>query len=247
MLKKIILGLDGYTSFNQIESKLNEIYQLPRIWELVSHIKINDIVYNNDGCMTMSKILDWKLSKNLDVGIFLDLKLSDTSGTNMNIINQYLERGLHPDILTIRESCSSKTFKSIRGILPYTTLALVSVLTDTSEDECFMRYGMSPQDKIIRDTSSVNSLCPGVLDAIVCSPHECKALKEKFPDMKLISPGIRDHWMNSGQQKRHAGVKYAINEGADYLVMVSQLTKGNPDKNISPQESIELTINEILS
>jgi len=245
-MKKIILPIDGFQNFSQVKEKLDNIFQNKEIKHLISHIKLNDIVYSTEGCLMYQKIVNYLEDSNLqDIKIFLDLKLSDTSGTNWNIMMQYIEQGLIPDILTVRECCSSTTFRKLAEDLPTVNIAVVSVLTDTSEDECMFRYGMSPVEKITHDLKKISTMCPRLIDAFVCSPQEVNYLKENFPHLKSIVPGIRDNWMQKGQQIRTMGAKQAFDAGADYLVMGSQLTKGNPDNGISPAQSIKMTIESL--
>ncbi len=245
-MKNVIVPIDGFYNSRGVQKKLEAILSIPNAKDIISHIKLNDVVYGESGCNVMQDVQDWLIKNEFwNIKIFLDLKLSDTSGTNLNILKQYTGIGLFPDILTIRECCSSTTFKEVRELLPNTKLALVSVLTDTSEEECYLRYGIDPIGKIIEDTCVINELCPDVLDAVVCSPLEVSSLKKAFPEMKLIVPGIRDSWMKSGQQKRSNGVRFAFENGADYVVMGAQITKGNPENGISAEESVAMTIKEI--
>lgn len=51
--------------------------------------------------------------------------------------------------------------------------------------------------------------------------------------------------MLKGQQARATGVKEALDKGATYVVMGSQLTKGNSANGISAQQSRELTFEQI--
>src|SRR5680860_1057021 len=86
-------------------------------------------------------------------------------------------------------------------------------------------------------------------DAVVCSPAELKFLKKNLPDsIEFIVPAIRDAWMDMGQQSpdRANGIKEALDAGANYLVMGSQLTKGNPDNGVDVVESRKRSIDRAL-
>jgi len=67
------------------------------------------------------------------------------------------------------------------------------------------------------------------IHGIVCSPHEIKILKEKYPSILAITPGIRfeDEILSSfvQDQKRTASPAKAFENGADYIVMGRSLTK----------------------
>jgi adenine/guanine phosphoribosyltransferase-like PRPP-binding protein len=102
---------------------------------------------------------------------------------------------------------------------------------------------------ILNDATNLLEFNIGLFDAVVCSPQELKLLKKNLPDhIETIVPGIRDSWMDAGQQSpdRIDGVKNTLDNGADYEVLGGQLMKGNPDKNISAAESRELSIVEAL-
>ena len=70
-------------------------------------------------------------------------------------------------------------------------------------------------------------------------------MRELYPQFSCITPGIRDEWMLKGGQERVASTADALRAGAAYLVMGSQLTKGNPDRDVLPERSQELTAEQV--
>ena len=68
------------------------------------------------------------------------------------------------------------------------------------------------------------------LDAIVCSAQEAKIVKKVFKK-EIITPGIRFS-SRINDQKRTLTPKQAYREGADWLVIGRDITKGNIKKNI---------------
>ena len=68
------------------------------------------------------------------------------------------------------------------------------------------------------------------LDAIVCSAQEVKLVKKVFKK-EIITPGIRFS-SKLNDQKRTLTPKQAYRNGADYLVIGRDITKGNIKKNI---------------
>jgi len=68
------------------------------------------------------------------------------------------------------------------------------------------------------------------LDAIVCSAQEVKLVKKVFKK-EIITPGIRFS-SKKHDQKRTLTPKQAIANGANWLVMGRDITKGNIKKNI---------------
>ena len=68
------------------------------------------------------------------------------------------------------------------------------------------------------------------LDAIVCSAQEVKIVKKVF-NKEIITPGIRLN-TNSDDQKRVTTPKQAFKNGATWLVIGRDITKGNIRNNI---------------
>ena len=68
------------------------------------------------------------------------------------------------------------------------------------------------------------------LDAIVCSAQEAKIVKKVFKK-EIITPGIRFS-SRINDQKRTLTPKQAYRNGADWLVIGRDITKGNIKKNI---------------
>ena len=68
------------------------------------------------------------------------------------------------------------------------------------------------------------------LDAIVCSAQEAKIVQRVFKK-ELITPGIRFS-SRINDQKRTLTPKQAYREGADWLVIGRDITKGNIKKNV---------------
>lgn len=67
--------------------------------------------------------------------------------------------------------------------------------------------------------------------AIVCSPQETKDVLAINPNFIVINPGIRFAGSDLGTQKRVTSPKEAIENGASYIVMGSDLRKGDPVAN----------------
>lgn len=260
----VILPLDGYESGEALMSAMEKILEHPDMARLISHIKINDGVHNMDmgGPEIVNSIIEYLQDAKLPIGLFLDLKIFDVSATLVNVLKKYEK--CPPDILTVCSSVSVAGIIELRKMLPNTKLAMVSVLTDIGEAECLERFDLAVEDKISIDLGSIRRIYQKRLsspenenlpkepfDLVVCSPHELDFLKSCcFPEhYGFIVPGIRDKWMKKANehQKRTTGVKEALDLGATYVVMGAQMTKGNPEKGISPEESRRLTLEEINS
>lgn len=258
----IILPYDGFQDADTLLREVESDLQNPGIVELLSFVKINDAVFMPPFSGPEWVVKIWgiirKHNLHLDIGIFLDLKLADTSGTLKNIATHFAS--FQQKILTVRSNLSGKGYLEIRRVLPDVKIALVSFLTDNSEQDCLEQYGLFPEEKILHDMRIAQRKYERVrkdddpqfaFDMVVCSPKELPYLmRNELPIFGIrfekISPGIRDVWMEKGQQVRVAGVTQALIDGADYVVMGSQMKKGNPDKGISAEESRQRTKDEII-
>jgi len=248
----VILPFDGILDLNSLKKKVKEALDNEPLCSILSHIKINDVAHLED-CpgpqvvREIKKMID-EFGLSEEVGVMLDLKLGDTSGTLSNYGKHYNLSEL--DILTVSAICSVRGFFSIRQSFPKNKVALVSALTDMNQSECLIRFGSPPKSKIFRDVSTIeeysSSNSRSLFDLIVCSPLELSFLRRNLENgLGFITPGIRDEWMVAGQQNRFTGVRAALESGATFVVMGSQLTKGNPETGISAEESIRRTIEEI--
>jgi len=248
--KPFILGLDGFKSAQAIADIIEETLREPsNMADFISHFKFNDALHL-EGMKGDDGLLAQIVSKYPEINIFWDLKLPDTNGTDKNILLKYTIFMRPGDILTLSSIASLRAFREVRSLIPQgIMIAIASVLTDTDRDECRMRRGAIPGMAILNDSTNLLEYGKDLFDAVVCSPKELKLLKQNLPDsIETIVPGIRDYWMEAGQQSpdRIDGIKNTFDNGADYEVLGAQLMKGNPEKNISAAMSRELSIAEAL-
>ncbi len=84
------------------------------------------------------------------------------------------------------------------------------------------------------------------LTGVVCSVHEAKRIKEVCgQDFKVLCPGIRPEWSVKGDQKRLATPAYAIEQGADYLVIGRAVT--GAENRLEAMKKIYDEINETMA
>ena len=64
------------------------------------------------------------------------------------------------------------------------------------------------------------------LDGVISSPKESAVIKENYPNLKVITPGIRINSEGLGDQKRVTTARYALTEGkADFVVVGRPIIK----------------------
>lgn len=259
----ITVALDGFASNWDMVRQLIRLSQ-SEIEPYIGYIKLNDALHSNVPGPEVLSLLRANLDEHgcENIKIFWDMKIGDVSATVINVANKYKATGVKIDILTVSGLCSADTFAKLKGVLPDTQLALFSVPTDMSEKECINRYGQSARLKIAADIENISRIYTTEIlhkqtlgrdtpilehpfEWVVCSAQELQYLKQAFPKLKFIVPGIRDPWMGEDHQKRIIGVKEALLQGAGTVVMGAQVLKGNPGKDVSAEESRRLTMVQI--
>ncbi len=172
-----------------------------------------------------------RLLFNSDVGIikriakyapvFLDFKFYDIPSTMDSAVRSAFEAGsrfvsVHTTAGSEALGLLSKTEKELSQIRPFKIFA-VTILTSFSEKSLPPNYKTeSIEDQIV---SLVEMGVGAGITSFVCSPHELKTLKNKFPQCDFITPGIRLNDSKSDDQKRTMTPKEALQNGAAALVI----------------------------
>jgi len=80
------------------------------------------------------------------------------------------------------------------------------------------------------------------LDGVVASPREIRLIREQVAaeNFIVVTPGIRPAWSASGDQKRVATPKQALEDGADYIVIGRAITSSD-----APRDAVERILEEI--
>jgi orotidine-5'-phosphate decarboxylase len=160
-----------------------------------------------------------EIKDELDLRIFLDLKLHDIPNTVGKAASSVAE--LDPFILTVHASGGSAMIKSASAALPSTIVAAVTILTSLDQAALDEMGFSAPLSDLV--TSLAKNGEAGGARALVASPHEISQLRALFPTMKIITPGIRLE--NGGDdQRRTMNPREAITLGSDYLVIGRPIT-----------------------
>ncbi len=157
--------------------------------------------------------------------IFADLKLHDIPNTCVSTIKAI--KDLKVNYLTIHISSGLEALKAAKKVSGKIKLIGVTVLT--SLDNKALReigFNKNVEKVVLRQAKLANK---AKLDAIVCSAREVKIVKKIFKK-EIITPGIR-FTTKTNDQKRVLTPREAYANGADWLVIGRDLTKGNIKKN----------------
>ena len=163
--------------------------------------------------------------KKIGLPLFIDLKFYDIPNTVTSALKNILE--LQPSLTTIHISGGSKMMTEClelrNQVNSETKIVGVTMLTSFN-DEMIKEIGHS-----LSVNESISALA-GVaikvgIDGVVCSPLEIKLLKEKYPNLELVVPGIRGSEDSADDQVRILSAREAIDHGADYLVVGRPITQ----------------------
>ena len=166
------------------------------------------------------------LSKIRNKTIFADLKLHDIPNTCTSAINAI--KDLKVNYLTIHISSGLEALKAAKKTSGKIKLIGVTILTSLN-NKALKEIGFDKDiKKLVLHQARLASKAR--LDAIVCSAQEVKLVKKVFKK-EIITPGIRFS-SKKNDQKRTLTPKQAIANGANWLVIGRDITKGNIKKNI---------------
>ena len=157
--------------------------------------------------------------------IFADLKINDIPNTCASTIKAI--KDLKIDYLTVHISSGLDALQAAKKISGKIKLIGVTVLTSL-DNKALREIGFNKNVKklVLHQVKLANK---AKLDAIVCSAQEVKLVK-KFFKKEIITPGIR-FTSKKNDQKRVLTPNEAYSNGADWLVIGRDLTKGNIKEN----------------
>jgi orotidine-5'-phosphate decarboxylase len=223
--EKIIVALD-------VESKKEALDLVAQLREQISFFKVGLQLYTAAGTDVVREIL------REGAKVFLDLKLHDIPNTVAGAVAASNELGVH--MLTVHLSGGSAMLKAAVDAKS-AKLSLLGVTVLTSIDEVTLReiginVSVGEQAKRLAKLGADLGL-----DGLVASPHEIQMLRASLGDkVKIVTPGVRPNWAETGDQKRFMTPKEAIQHGADYLVIGRPITG-----HANPREAVQKILEEI--
>ena len=157
---------------------------------------------------------------------FGDYKFADIPNTCSSAIKSV--KDLNFNYITIHISSGLTALKKTRKVSGKTKLIGVTILTSL-DNKALKQIGFSKDVKnvVLHQAKLAHR---ANLDAIVCSAKEVKIVKKVFKK-EIITPGIRIN-KKKDDQKRVLSPSEAYKNGADWLVIGRDITKGNIKKNI---------------
>ena len=157
---------------------------------------------------------------------FGDYKFSDIPNTCSSAIRSV--KDLNFNYITIHISSGLNALKATKKVSGKTKLIGVTILTSL-DNKALKQIGFSKDIKkvVVHQAKLAHK---ANLDAIVCSAQEVKIVRKVFKK-EIITPGIRLK-SKKNDQKRTLSPHEAYKNGADWLVIGRDITKGNIKNNI---------------
>lgn len=154
-----------------------------------------------------------------DSQIFLDFKFYDIPSSTVEAVRSAFQIGA--DYATVHAGVGLPTLKSLSEFelearqKRFFQILCVTVLSSKEPDE-------DHQNQVLELADIVDQ---AGLQGLVCSPYELEYLRPKYPDMFLLTPGIRLHGESHDDQKRVMSPQEAFKAGSSAIVMGRSLLR----------------------
>ena len=134
-------------------------------------------------------------------------------------------KDLKINYLTVHISSGLSALKAVKKVSGPTKIIGITTLTSLNNGDLkLIGYSKSVKNLVIHQAKLAKK---AGLDALVCSPHEVKAVRKIFK-REIITPGVQIGKRNYDQKRSMEAKKVE----SDWLVIGRAITRGNIKKNI---------------
>jgi orotidine-5'-phosphate decarboxylase len=172
--------------------------------------------------------------------VFLDLKFHDiphqvagavASATRLGVWMMTVHASGGIDMLRAARRAAAETAASLNVSPPL--IIAVTVLTSLSE-EALLESGVTrPMERHVEQLAALAEKAG--LDGVVASPLELKVLRQRFPDLTIVTPGIRAASATADDQSRTLSARDALAAGADYVVVGRPIVAAADPRNAAEE------------
>ena len=177
--------------------------------------------------------------------VFLDLKIDDTPRTVEHAVRQAAIEGVK--FFTLQGNAdTAQAARAGRGDQPSPQLLQVTLLSSWDRTDLIDHLHVPPalqktlvfDDFVLHRTARIlDSGCDGV----IASGSSVTGLRANYPDVLIVTPGIRANDASKDDHKRSLTPSEAIFAGADYLVV------GRPIRNADDPKATAAKIQEEIA
>lgn len=195
---------------------------IDRLDPQLCRLKVGKELFTREGPQLVKAI------QNKGFDLFLDLKYHDIPNTTAMAVRAAAELGVWmvnvhcSGGLRMMEACRNELDR-MNGCKPL----LIGVTVLTSMDESDLQQiglNVSPAQQVLR---LAGLAAQAGMDGLVCSAQEASQLKQQYPSLQLVTPGIRPAGSEVGDQRRILTPSQAMTAGSDYLVIGRPVTQAN--------------------
>jgi len=201
-----------------VDNAIEAIEMTARLRRQVGGMKVGSQLFTAEGPALVRRIVDQ------GVRVFLDLKFNDIPNTVAGAVKSATRLGVW--MMTVHASGGLEMMRAAKRAAVETAAAqnkpaplvvAVTVLTSLS-DASLVEVGVNRSME--RQVEEMAALAERAgLDGVVASPHELRILRQRFPAMTIVTPGIRTSGAPADDQSRTLSARDALAAGATYLVV----------------------------
>jgi orotidine-5'-phosphate decarboxylase len=201
-----------------VDNAIEAIEMAARLRGLVGGLKVGSQLFTAEGPPLVRRLVDQGHR------IFLDLKFHDIPNTVTGAMKAACKLGVW--MITVHTAGGLEMLKAARRAAVEGASAQnkavplvvgVTVLTSLS-DSTLLEIGVNrSMERHVEEMAALAEKAG--LDGVVASPHEIAILRQRFPRLTIVTPGIRASSAPGDDQSRTLSAREALAAGADYLVV----------------------------
>jgi orotidine-5'-phosphate decarboxylase len=201
-----------------VDNAIEAIEMSARLQHRIGGVKIGSHLFTAEGPDLVRRMVD------LGQRVFLDLKFHDIPNTVAGAVRSATKLGVW--MMTVHASGGFEMLKAAKRAAVETAAAqkrpaplvvAVTVLTSLN-DASLLEIGVNrSMERQVEDMAALAERAG--LDGVVASPHELRILRQRFPAMTIVTPGIRASSAPPDDQSRTLSARDALAAGASYLVV----------------------------
>lgn len=165
--------------------------------------------------------MEWVKNLSQKHSVFLDLKFYDIPNTMLSSVRSAFELGV--EFVTIHAMAGTEALEQIAQLeaelKQKRSFKVLAVTLLTSYKDSNLPAVLKGQNIAKAVECLTKDVVVSGLSGLVCSGEEVQGLKKAFPNMYMVTPGVRPQGSELGDQNRVITPKQAVDLGADMLVV----------------------------